>query len=154
VKTRKARSIAASATIELRTVVSAACAHPVLLRWLLDGRLVGRQCLAPEPLEVGAQRPEAFRVEPVDPPLASTPVHDEPRVLDHLRCCEAAGGLTGNSLASSPTARGRSARRSKIARLVGLPSAVQPLACMMKPLHQAVRPCPGYAALSLMNRRR
>ena len=40
------------------------------------------------------------------------------------------GRLTGSSRASSPTAYGRSARRSKIARLVGSPSAVHPLVAL------------------------
>src|SRR3954447_18180157 len=49
-----------------------------------------------------------------------------PASFSTLRCCETAGRLTGSSRASSPTARGRSATRSKIVRLVGSPSAVSP----------------------------
>src|SRR5688572_15047747 len=49
-----------------------------------------------------------------------------PASFSTFRCCETAGRLTGSSRASSPTAHGRSARRSKIARLVGSPSAVSP----------------------------
>src|SRR4051812_33217711 len=47
-----------------------------------------------------------------------------PASFSTLRCWETAGRLTGSSLASSPTARGCSATRSKIARRVGSPSAV------------------------------
>src|SRR3954468_8419241 len=46
-----------------------------------------------------------------------------PASLSTLRCWDTAGRLTGSSRASSPTARGRSARRSKISRRVGSPSA-------------------------------
>src|SRR5689334_11443388 len=49
-----------------------------------------------------------------------------PASLRILRCCETAGRLTGSSRASSPTGRPPSARRSKMARLVGSPSAVNP----------------------------
>src|SRR5436190_4039289 len=49
-----------------------------------------------------------------------------PASFSTLRCCETAGRLTGMSRASSTTALGRSARRSKIARRVGSPSAVSP----------------------------
>ena len=49
-----------------------------------------------------------------------------PASFSTFRCWETAGRLTGSSAASSPTARGRSARRSKIARRVGSPSAVSP----------------------------
>jgi hypothetical protein len=44
--------------------------------------------------------------------------------LSTFRCWETAGRLIGNSLASSPTARGPSASRSRIAWRVGSPSAV------------------------------
>src|SRR5918996_2087084 len=54
-----------------------------------------------------------------------------PASLSTLRCCDTAGRLTGSSRASSPTALGRSARRSKIARLVGSPSAVSPPAWLV-----------------------
>src|ERR1700690_3785954 len=40
------------------------------------------------------------------------------------RCCDTAGRLTGSPWASPPTAIGPPARRSKIARRVGSPSAV------------------------------
>src|SRR5918995_3773485 len=49
-----------------------------------------------------------------------------PASLSTLRCCETAGRLTGSSRASSPTAVGRSASRSKIARRVGSLSALSP----------------------------
>src|SRR3954466_13533427 len=49
-----------------------------------------------------------------------------PASFSTLRCCETGGRLTGMSGASSTTALGRSARRSKIARRVGSPSAVSP----------------------------
>src|SRR3712207_1680874 len=45
-----------------------------------------------------------------------------PAPFSTLRCCETAGRLTGSSRAISPTARGRVARLSKIARRVGSPS--------------------------------
>ena len=41
-----------------------------------------------------------------------------PASLSTFRCCETAGRLIGSSRASSPTAHGPSARRSRIARLV------------------------------------
>src|SRR6476620_561746 len=49
-----------------------------------------------------------------------------PASLSTFRCWETAGRLTGNASASSPTARGRSARHSKMARRVGSPRAVSP----------------------------
>src|SRR5215472_16593701 len=47
-----------------------------------------------------------------------------PADLSTFRCCETAGRLTGSSRASSPTALGDFASRSKIARRVGSASAV------------------------------
>src|SRR3954471_17728351 len=47
-----------------------------------------------------------------------------PAPFKTFRCCDTAGRLTGNSRAISPTARGRAPTSSKIARLVGSPSAV------------------------------
>ncbi len=52
------------------------------------------------------------------------PVDDQPDVLEHLQVLGDRGRLTGSSAASSPTGRGPSARRSKIACRVGSPSAV------------------------------
>lgn len=46
-----------------------------------------------------------------------------PASLSTLRCCDTAGRLTGRPLASSPTADGRSVRRSKSVRLVRSPRA-------------------------------
>src|SRR5579871_304549 len=46
-----------------------------------------------------------------------------PASLSTLRCWDTAGLDTGNSSASCPTAIGSRARHSKIARLVGSPSA-------------------------------
>src|ERR1039457_3571111 len=46
-----------------------------------------------------------------------------PASLSTLRCCETAGRLTGRPLASSPTAYGRLASRSKIVCLVRSPRA-------------------------------
>ena len=100
------------------------CAHVVLLVRLLDGRLVGGQGSGPEPVEIGAQRAEAVGVDAVDAAGARGWSITSPASLSTLRCCETAGRLTGSSPASSPTARGRSARRSKIARRVGSPRAV------------------------------
>jgi len=52
-------------------------------------------------------------------PLPSDRALTSPASSSTLRCCETAGRLTGSSFASSPTALGRSASRSKIARRVG-----------------------------------
>jgi hypothetical protein len=47
-----------------------------------------------------------------------------PASFNTFKCWETAERVTGNSAASSPTARGRSARRSKIARRVASARAV------------------------------
>src|SRR5262249_46231812 len=57
----------------------------LLLAWLLDGRLVGRQCLAPEALELAAKRAETVRVELIDAVLSRAAVDDEARILQHLQ---------------------------------------------------------------------
>src|SRR5262245_12573044 len=49
-----------------------------------------------------------------------------PALFRTFRCCDTAGRLIGSSSASSPTARGRSARHVTMASLVGSPSASQP----------------------------
>src|SRR4051794_31444869 len=54
-----------------------------------------------------------------------------PAPFNTLRCWETAGRLTGSSLAISPTARGRVARLSKIARRVGSPSALNACAWLV-----------------------
>src|SRR5919198_874590 len=63
-----------------------------------------------------------------------------PASFSTLRCCDTAGRLTGSVAASSPTASGPSTRRSKIARLVGSPSAVHPVIdlCNAVPMAYAV----------------
>jgi hypothetical protein len=35
----------------------------LLLRWLFDNCLVGRKCLVPKPLDVGAKSPETCRAQ-------------------------------------------------------------------------------------------
>src|SRR3954469_22797819 len=55
-----------------------------LLLGLLDDGLVGRQGAAPEPVEVGAQRGQAGRVDAVDPAVAGRLVDDQPGVLEDL----------------------------------------------------------------------
>jgi hypothetical protein len=92
---------------------------------LLDDGLVSRQGLVPEAVEVGAHSADPVRAQLVDAPSSRLAVDHQPASLSTLRCCETAGRLIGSSAASAPTARGRSAWRSKIARLLGSPSAVQ-----------------------------
>src|ERR1700737_5270182 len=48
-----------------------------------------------------------------------------PASLSPLKCWETAGRETGSASASSPTARGRRERRSKISRRVGSESAAK-----------------------------
>src|SRR5919198_853265 len=56
--------------------------------------------------------------------LPSRRSRTRPTSLSTFRCCETAGRLTGSSPASSPTSRGPSESRSRIAWRVGSPRAV------------------------------
>src|SRR4051812_19180429 len=69
-----------------------------------------------------------------------------PASLSTLRCCETAGRLTGSSRASSPTAVGDSARRSKIVRLVGSASAASWLAATYRKAMLTQLGCQGRRA--------
>src|SRR5689334_17400028 len=52
---------------------------------MFDGSLVSRQCLAPELVELGAKGTHPPGVELVYAAVADGPVHDQPRLLQHLQ---------------------------------------------------------------------
>src|SRR4029450_8088917 len=55
-----------------------------LLGWLLGGRFVRRKGFCPEPVELGAKRIHAVRVELVDATGADGAVDHQPGLLQHL----------------------------------------------------------------------
>ena len=124
VNTENARSIAASTTTCRRTAVSV-CVMVVLsvlrsvvtFRWGMgvigqDFGVTGERS-PPVGVELVAQRSQSDRVELVDVPRPFLVLLHQARVLKHLQVLGAAGRLTGISAASSPTERGRSARRQR-----------------------------------------
>src|SRR5262245_3314313 len=84
VKTLNARSIGASTTTEVFTVVSVTWVLIRSPRWLLDDRLEGRQRLVPKPVELGPQCGQPLGVDLVDALLAGPDVDDEAGVLQDL----------------------------------------------------------------------